>query len=42
MNLLPCPYDDEICIEDQPDTWCDNCKQDRARDHAQDRYDTFD
>ena len=42
MNLLPCPYGNGECKEDDPVTLCDGCKDDKARDYAQDFRDTFD
>ena len=40
--MTECPYDNEDCNEEDPVTLCDGCKQDRARDHAQHRMDTYD
>lgn len=37
-----CPYSAEDCFEDDPLTLCDGCRDDRARNHAQDFRDTFD
>ena len=40
--MTDCPYDNKDCNEEDPATLCDGCKEDRARDHAQSRYDTYD
>lgn len=42
MNLLPCPYGDEECFEDDTTTLCDGCREDKAWNHAQGFMDTFD
>ena len=40
--LIDCPYGNEECLEEDPATLCDGCKDDKARDHAQGFRDTFD
>ena len=27
LNLLPCPYGNEECLEEDPATQCDGCKE---------------
>jgi len=42
MNELPCPYEDEDCNDANPRDLCDGCREDKARDQAEIRNDTFD
>jgi len=36
------PYGEPDCNEDDPRSYCDGCREDKARDHAQGMMDTFD
>lgn len=41
-KYIQCPYGEENCNEDDFESMCDGCKQDRAEKRGEEMQDTYD